>query len=63
MGRIKSKMIKNAAREMLAKNNTFSASFENNKKLLRDTMPSKSTRNKIAGHIARLIKAKQTATI
>lgn len=55
MGRIKSIMVKRAAKQLLAGENDFSGEFENNKKLLGSTMPSKSVRNKIAGYIARLL--------
>ena len=60
MGRIKSTMIKRATRQLLAGENDFTTDFENNKKLLKNTMPSKSVRNKIAGYIARLKKEKES---
>ncbi len=47
-------MIKRATKQLLVANESFDSSFENNKKILGNTMPSKSTRNKIAGYIARL---------
>ena len=53
MGRIKSALIKRTGRNLLKEENLFSESFENNKKLLGDTMPSKRLRNKIAGFITR----------
>ncbi|MAG27168.1 30S ribosomal protein S17e [Candidatus Pacearchaeota archaeon] len=59
MGRIKSTMVKRATKKLLKSENVFSSDFENNKKLLKDTMPSKSIRNKIAGYIARLMKAEE----
>ena len=59
MGRIKSLMVKRAAQKMLESQNPFTDSFEHNKKILADTMPSKSIRNKIAGYIARLKKVKK----
>lgn len=59
MGRIKSTMIKKAARQLLEGEHGFSTNFENNKKLLKDTMPSKPIRNKVAGYISRLIKQTQ----
>ena len=59
MGRIKSLMIKNTARELLSKEaSLFSTSFEHNKKMLGSTMPSKPIRNKIAGYITRLERAR-----
>lgn len=59
MGRIKSLMVKRAAKQLLEGENLFNDTFEQNKKILGNTMPSKSTRNKIAGYIARLIKMKK----
>lgn len=61
MGRIKSLMIKRAAKQLMAlKNANFSASFGENKKILSNKMPSKSVRNKIAGYLSRLTLMKQT---
>ena len=54
MGRIKGALIKRTARGMLKEENSFNESFEKDKKLIGNTMPSKSLRNKIAGYIARL---------
>ncbi len=59
MGRIKSKMIKNTARQLLSKEHDFKADFECNKKIITGLMPSKPIRNKVAGYMARLIKQKQ----
>lgn len=56
MGRIKSLMVKRAASQLLEIEHNFKADFEHNKKLLKDTMPSKPIRNKIAGYIVRLLK-------
>ena len=56
MGRIKSLMIKRAARQLIEGQHNFNDHFENNKKILSDTMHSKPVRNKIAGYIARMIK-------
>ena len=58
MGRIKTSMIKRATHELLKLDIPFVEDFEGNKKLLKDTMPSKKVRNKIAGYIARLVKVK-----
>ena len=62
MGRIKIAMVKRATFELLRQDINFSESFEENKKLLKDTMPSKKIRNKIAGYIARLKRAENTKT-
>lgn len=59
MGRIKSTMVKRAAQELLEQEVEFSPDFNENKKLLKGTMPSKKVRNKIAGYLARLEKANQ----
>lgn len=61
MGRIKSKMIKNTAKELLKHEHAFTSEFENDKRLLESTKisPSKKIRNKIAGYIARLVKAEK----
>lgn len=60
MGRIKTTMVKKAARQLAKEEETFSEDFEENKKKLLDTMPSKPIRNKVAGYIGRLIKSKKT---
>ena len=59
MGRIKSTLIKKAARQLLEGENKFNTEFENNKKTLIEGMPSKSMRNKIAGYISRLVRMKK----
>ncbi|MCX8159163.1 MAG: 30S ribosomal protein S17e [Candidatus Pacearchaeota archaeon] len=54
MGRIKSLLIKRTSKQLIEEGIPFTSSFETNKKLLGNTMPSKPLRNKIAGYIARL---------
>ncbi len=55
MGRIKPTLVKRTARQLLEKSNeSFGKTFEENKKALGSTLPSKKVRNKIAGYIARL---------
>ena len=56
MGRIKSTLIKRTAENLIKENIEFSDNFEENKKLLGDTMPSKKIRNMVAGYITRLRK-------
>jgi len=56
MGRIRSGMIKKAARELAGTTEGFTEDFENNKKLLKGTMHYKSVRNKVAGAIVVLKK-------
>lgn len=59
MGRIKSTLIKKTAIQLLASEHNFTSDFTHNKKVLGNTMPSKSLRNKIAGYISRLVVAKE----
>ena len=60
MGRIRTKYIKRSARELIEKFGvqTFSKSFEENKKKLTELamIPSKQIRNKIAGYVTFLVK-------
>ncbi len=63
MGRIKSLMVKRAARQLLESEGIFKNSFEHNKKILGSLMPSKPVRNKIAGYIARIIEMKTNPRI
>ena len=58
MGRIKSKLVKRPSRLLLKEENQFNSNFEDNKKFLTGLTPSKKTRNKIAGYLARLKKQK-----
>jgi len=64
MGRVKSILIKRTA-EKLMKEQEFTNNFEENKKILGLTLPSKRMRNVIAGYITRLKRkenhAKQSA--
>ena len=61
MGRIKSLMVKKAARQLIGtKSEYFTESFEHNKKILgSNNMPSKPIRNKVAGYLARLVKMRK----
>ena len=57
MGRIKTKLIKRSSRQLLANSEeSFGKTFEENKKSLGSTLPSKRMRNQIAGYIARIKK-------
>jgi len=61
MGRIKTTLIKRTSRKLLEEEpEIFSKDFGENKKILGKTMPSKSTRNKIAGYISRIKKNTKT---
>jgi small subunit ribosomal protein S17e len=57
MGRIKTALVKRTSEQLLDKSpESFTSSFEDDKKSLGSTMPSKRIRNMIAGYIARLKK-------
>jgi small subunit ribosomal protein S17e len=60
MGRIKSKLVKRTTNNLLNNENVFNEDFEENKRILRDKMPSKKIRNKIAGYATRLKKKEKT---
>ena len=51
-------LVKRTTKKLLAEENSFTSSFEEDKKILgSNTMPSKRLRNMIAGYLARLKKA------
>jgi ribosomal protein S17E len=54
MGKIKSKMMRRTTEVLLREEIPFSEDFNNNKKILGSTMPSKKLRNRIAGLISRV---------
>lgn len=56
MGRVKSLGIKRAGVQLVEGSHNFTADFDHNKKMLKDTMPSKLVRNKVAGYITRLVR-------
>jgi len=56
MGKIKSKLIKKAGQNLVKKGVPFTENFEDNKKILGNTMPSKKLRNRMAGFLSRLKK-------
>ncbi|MBT6689764.1 30S ribosomal protein S17e [archaeon] len=61
MGRIKSTLVKRTTRQLLEQStDSFGKTFEENKKALGRTLPSKKMRNKIAGYIARVKKNTKT---
>ena len=54
MGRIKPTLVKRTTRQLIEQSSeSFGKTFEENKKALGSTLPSKKMRNKIAGYIAR----------
>ena len=56
MGKIKSKLVKRSANTFVKKGVKFTESFEENKKILKNTMPSKKLRNQMAGFLSRIKK-------
>lgn len=58
MGKIKSKLVKRTANELIKKGIKFNKNFEDNKEILGKTMPSKKIRNQMAGFLAKLEKNK-----
>lgn len=61
MGRIKSLMVKRAAKQILeGRPDSFSPEFNKNKKILGNNLPSKPIRNKVAGYISRIVRRKNS---
>jgi ribosomal protein S17E len=60
MGKIKTKLIKRTSEKLSKTDIEFNEDFENNKKILSDTMPSKKIRNQIAGYLITLKKREKT---
>lgn len=56
MGKIKSKLIRRTVNTLLKKDIEFTESFEKNKKLLVNTLPSRKIRNQTAGLLAKIKK-------
>ncbi|MFW6233604.1 MAG: 30S ribosomal protein S17e [Nanoarchaeota archaeon] len=54
MGKIKTKLVKRTAKSLFEKGVEFTEDFEENKKVLGNTMPSKKIRNQIAGFLSRI---------
>ncbi|HLC87060.1 MAG TPA: 30S ribosomal protein S17e [Candidatus Nanoarchaeia archaeon] len=61
MGKIKSKLVRRTAHTLLERGVEFSEKFDENKGVLRNTMPSKKLRNQIAGFLARIKKQQRIA--
>jgi len=62
MGKVRIRLIKRTAKELLARYpDLFTDSFEHNKQVLKKILdtPSKKLRNQIAGYITHLVKLKQ----
>lgn len=60
MGKIKSKLIRRTANTLLKEEIGFTKSFEENKRLLGNTMPSRKIRNQIAGLLAKIKKQEKS---
>ncbi|MCH8986858.1 30S ribosomal protein S17e [Patescibacteria group bacterium] len=58
MGKIKSKLMRRTVDGLKKKGIKFSTEFEDNKKILGNTLPSKKLRNRIAGLASRAEKQK-----
>jgi len=56
MGKIKSKLVRRTANTLLKNGIEFSGDFEENKRIIGNTMPSKKIRNQIAGLLAKIKK-------
>lgn len=61
MGKIKSKLIRRSSEELIKRGIEFTENFEQNKKILGNTMPSKKIRNQIAGYLSKKNKNKKKA--
>jgi len=59
MGKIKSKQVKRASKELMDNGIEFHDEFERNKNILGKEMPSKKMRNKMAGYLTRYSKQKK----
>ena len=62
MGKIKSKLVRRSAHELIKRGVVFTGNFNNDKKVLGMTMPSKKIRNQIAGFLSRMKKNGQKLT-
>lgn len=54
MGRVKSLIIKRTAKNLVKEPNKFTEKFDDNKKFLGNSMPSKRIRNMVIGYISRI---------
>lgn len=59
MGKIKTKLIKRTSKAIVAGNVNTSKDFNENKKILKEGMPSKKVRNQIAGFLSRISRNKE----
>ena len=61
MGKIKTKLVKRTAEELMKRGIEFAGDFEKNKRMLGNTMPSKKIRNQMAGYLAKKNRTKKSA--
>tara|TARA_Y100000310_G_scaffold130751_1_gene129865 strand:- start:3260 stop:3448 length:189 start_codon:yes stop_codon:yes gene_type:complete len=61
MGKIKSKLIRRTANTLLKEKIEFIDNFEENKRLIGSTMPSKKVRNQIAGLLTKIKRQEKSA--
>ena len=53
MGKIKSKVVKRTAEELVRRGINFTTDFQKNKEIIGNTMPSRKIRNQFAGYVVR----------
>ena len=53
MGKIKSKVVKRTAEELVRQGINFTTDFQKNKEIIGNTMPSRKIRNQVAGYLVR----------
>ena len=53
MGKIKSKVVKRTAEELVRRGINFTTDFQKNKEIIGNTMPSRKIRNQVAGYLVR----------
>jgi len=56
MGKIKSKLVRRTAKKLTEINHDFTGQFEQNKRILGNSIPSRKLRNQIAGLIGKMKK-------
>ena len=56
MGKIKSKLVRRTAKEIVSRGVVFTDAFAENKKILGNILPSKKIRNQMAGLAAKTVK-------
>ena len=62
MGKIKSKVVKRTAEELVRRGVNFTTDFQKNKEIIGNTMPSKKIRNQVAGYLVRKTRVEEEKT-